>query len=273
MMNSQFRQLAQKINPRLFHWCRSYRLRKRFRAQFAADQRLFREVFFPGNSIPTVLTGSFRGMSYLDETVWGPITPKWAGTYEMELEDVIEEIIGCGYDRIVNLGCAEGYYAVGLACRDHKAEVLAFDLDPFARTQVRRLAQLNVVSDRIRVFGECTYFKLNELIKGKTLIVADIEGDEVVLLDPAKVPRLREADLLIEIHEHPDPDAMQTAEERVANRFSGSHAIDRRVSRDREDWIEKHQGLWQGKISRERMTKALDEARSSPQNWLWAKSK
>jgi hypothetical protein len=48
-------------------------------------------------------------MSYLDETVWGPITPKWAGSYEMELEDVIEEIVGRGYDRIVNLGCAARY--------------------------------------------------------------------------------------------------------------------------------------------------------------------
>jgi hypothetical protein len=269
----QIRRFAQTLSPELFRWCRSLHLRKRFCRQFKFDQRLFREAFYPGNRTPEVLTGPFRGMFYLDATVWGPITPKWAGTYEMELEDVIEEIIECGYDRIVNLGCAEGYYAVGLACRNHKAEVLAFDLDPFARTQVRRLAQLNVVSERIRVFGECTYFKLNELIKGKTLIVADIEGDEVVLLDPAKVPRLTEADLLIEIHDHPDPDARQTAKERVANRFSGSHAMNRRVSRDREDWIEKHQGLWQGKISRERMTKALDEARSSPQNWLWAKSK
>src|SRR5271165_207536 len=273
MMNPQFRRFAQTLTPGLFHWCRSYRLRKRFRAQFGADQRLFREVFFPGNSIPTVLTGSFRGMSYLDETVWGPITPKWAGTYEMELEDVIEEIIGRGYDRIVNLGCAEGYYAVGLALADRKPEVSAFDLDPFSRIQARRLAQLNDVSERIRVFGECTHPRLNELIQGKTLVVADIEGDEVVLLDPARVPRLKEADLLIEVHEYADCAGKQIAEERVTNRFASSHSIGRRVSRDREDWIEKHQGLWQGKISRERMTKALDEARSSPQNWLWAKSK
>src|SRR5271165_2386350 len=272
MMNPQFRQLAQKLTPGLFHWCRSYRLRKRFRAQFGADQRLFREAFYPRNATPSVLTGPFQGMIYLDESVWGPIMPKWAGSYEMELRDLIEEIIRSGYDRIVNLGCAEGYYAVGLACRDHKPEVLAFDLDPFARTQARRLAQLNVVSERIRVFGECTHFKLNELIKGKTLVVADIEGDEVVLLDPARVPRLRDADLLIEIHERPDPDGVQTAEERVTNRFSGTHSIGRRVSRDREDWIEKHQGLWQGKMSRERMMKALDEARSSPQFWLWAKA-
>jgi hypothetical protein len=272
-MNPQFRKLAQTLTPELFHWCRSYRLRKRFHAQFGADQRLFREAFYPRNTTPSILTGPFQGMIYLDESVWGPIMPKWAGSYEMELVDIIEEIIRSGYERIVNLGCAEGYYAVGLACRDHKPEVLAFDLDPFARTQARRLAQLNVVSERIRVFRECTHFKLNELIIGKTLVVADIEGAEVVLLDPARVPRLKEADLLIEIHVHPEPDGVQTAEERVTDRFSGSHAIERRESRDREDWIEEHRGLWQGKISHERMTKSLEEGRSGPQVWLWAKSR
>lgn len=269
----QFRRFAQTFTPGLFHWCRSYRLRKRFRAQFGADQRLFREVFFPGNSIPMVLTGSFRGMSYLDETVWGPITPKWAGTYEMELEDVIEEIIGRGYDRIVNLGCAEGYYAVGLALADRKPEVLPFDLDPFSRIQARRLAQLNDVSERIRVFGKCTHPGLNELVKGKTLVVADIEGDEVVLLDPARVPRLKEADLLIEVHEHNDAPGRATVEERLAQGFDGSHAIERRVSHDRGSWIDEHQALWQGKVSRERIARALDEGRSALQLWFWAKLK
>jgi hypothetical protein len=133
------------------------------------------------------------------------------------------------------------------------------------------LAQLNDVSERIRVFGECTHPRLNELIQGKTLVVADIEGDEVVLFDPARVPRLKEADLLIEIHEYADYADNQIAEERVTNRFASSHAIERRVSRDREGWMEEHRALWQGKISRERMAKALDEARSSPQFWLWAK--
>ena len=80
-------------------------------------------------------------------------------------------------------------------------EVFAFDVDPIARRQARRLARLNGVSGRVRVFGECTHFKLNELITGETFVVCDIEGHELVLLDPVKVPGLKEADLLIEVHE------------------------------------------------------------------------
>jgi ribosomal protein L11 methylase PrmA len=212
-------------------------------------------------------------MFYLDETVWGPITPKWAGAYELELEDIIDDIAHRGYGRIVNIGCAEGYYAVGLALLDHKPEVFAFDLDPIARRQVRRLARLNGVSARVRVFGKCTHFKLNELITGKTLVICDIEGHELFLLDPAKVPRLKDADLLIEVHEESASAGIQSVEERFARRFAGSHTIERRVSHDREIWIREHEPLWQGRVTRERMLKSLDEARSGSQVWLSARAR
>ena len=218
-MSPALRQLAQWLSPELFQWYRSYRLRKLFRAQFGAGQRLFREAFYPNNSNPAILTGPFQGMIYLDETVWGPITPKWAGSYEIELADIIEETIKSVYDRILNLGCAEGYYAVGLAWRDQVPEVLAFDLDPFARKQARRLAQLNHASDRIRIYGECTQIRLNELVKRRTLVLADIEGCEISLLDPIRVPRLKEVDLLIEIHEDHNLTADETVELRLARRW------------------------------------------------------
>ena len=272
-MSLEFRQLAQRLAPELFQWYRSYRLRKFFRAQFGVSQRLFREAFYPNKSKPAILTGPFRGMTYLDETVWGPITPKWAGSYEIELTDIIEQNIKSGYDRILNLGCAEGYYAVGFAWRDQAPEVLAFDLDPFARKQARRLAQLNHVSDRIRIYGECTQIRLNELVKRRTLVLADIEGCEVSLLDPTGVPRLKEADLLIEVHEDHNLTAGGTVELRLARRLDDSHTIERRVSLDRGVWIDKHQALWQGKVTREQIASALDEARSAPQVWLWAKAK
>lgn len=268
----KLRLIVQSFAPQIFYWCRSYRLRTRFRAQFGADQRLFREAFYPRNT-PSVLTGPFRGMLYLDETVWGPITPKWAGSYEQELEDIIEKMIPRGYDRIANLGCAEGYYAVGLARLIDRCDVFAFDLDPFARKQVRRLAEINQVFSRFHVFGECSHSRLNELIHGKTLILADIEGYEIALLDPSRAPNLKEADLLIEIHEDPSFSGMTKVEEQLISRFSESHVIERKVSHDRRSWIDQHQALWQGKISRDQLAKALDEARSNSQVWLWARPK
>jgi hypothetical protein len=212
-------------------------------------------------------------MAYIDETVWGPITPKWAGTYEIELEDVIKTVLESGYDRLVNLGCAEGYYAVGIALKVHEIEVYAFDIDPLARRQVRRLAKLNHTAERIFVLGECTHGRLNELITGKVLVLADLQGDEAVLLDLDKVPKLREADLLIEVHETSTPVDGISGEGKLTRRFAPSHVIDRRVSTGREYWVDQHRELWQPRFSRAQIAKALDEARLSRQVWLWAQKK
>jgi hypothetical protein len=240
---------------------------------FNFDQRVFKEAFYPGHLRPEVLTGPFRGMRYLDEVVWGPITPKWVGAYEMELHDLVAGFAAAGYERIINIGCAEGYYAVRLALLDGHAEVRAFDRDPFARLQVRRLARLNGVSNRVRVAGPCTLHALDRLITGKSLIVCDVEGDEATLIDPVKVPRLNDADVLVEVHDGRGVNTGPNIENLIANRLANSHGIERRVSSGRETWIEEHRSVWESRVSRGRMMKSLDEARSSLQVYLWAKSK
>jgi hypothetical protein len=241
------------------------------RTSFGPIQRLVRERFYSRHEAPFVLTGPFQGMSYIDETVWGLVPPKWLGSYEIELADIIEEIIHRRYSRILNIGCAEGYYAVGLALRDRACEIFAFDLDPICRAQTRRLADLNRLSDRIHVRGECKHDELNELIEGKALILSDIEGHEIVLLDPAKVPALKEVDLLIEIHEQAEFLGKTDAEQLIIDRFRHSHTIERRVSISRDAWIEQNEALWRDRVSRDEISMAVNESRPSPQTWLWAK--
>jgi hypothetical protein len=272
-MKAWLRRLAQTFFPELFSWYRAYRFRQWVRSSFGPVQRSVRARFYSENKAPFVLAGPFQGMLYIDETVWGLVPPKWLGAYEIELADIIEEIIHRGYSRILNIGCAEGYYAVGLALRDPACEVFAFDIDPICQSQTRRLANLNRVSDRIHVRGECMHDQLNDLIKDRTLILSDIEGYEVVLLDPAKALKLREVDLLIEIHEPPEFVGETHTEELMIDRFGESHTIERRVSSNRDAWIEEHQALWRDRVSRQEMSKAVDECRPGPQTWLWAKRK
>ena len=266
------RRILRKVAPGPVDWFRAYRQRWRFCRAFRFDQRVFKEAFYPGNLRPEILTGPFRGMRYLDEVVWGPITPKWAGAYEMELHDLVAGFAAAGYDRIINIGCAEGYYAVGLALLDSNATLYALDFDPCARLQVRRLARVNGVSERIHVQGRCTVRRLNRLITAGTLIVCDVEGEEAALIDPVKVPRLNQADILVEVHES-TLDATATIQNLITNRLLASHEIECRVWSGRESWMEEHRSIWEGKVSPGRMMKSLDEARSGPQVCLWAKSK
>ena len=62
-----------------------------------------------------VQQGPFRGLQYIDNSVGSTLPPKLMGTYERELIWVIDEMISTEPDIIIDIGAAEGYYAVGLA--------------------------------------------------------------------------------------------------------------------------------------------------------------
>ncbi len=62
------------------------------------------------------------------------LSPMLLGTFEQELFDVISRIIEVKPKTIVNVGCAEGYYAVGLSRALPETNVIAFELIDAART-------------------------------------------------------------------------------------------------------------------------------------------
>lgn len=147
----------------------------------------------------TVQDGPFAGMRLLGRVSEGAYIPKLLGSYEAELHPFIERIVQRGYDAVVNIGCAEGYYAVGLA-RRVTAQVEAFDIDEEARRLCHELAQLNSVEDRIRAGGAFQPGDFARYAGRKTLALCDIEGAETFLLDRAACPTLGDIDILVEIH-------------------------------------------------------------------------
>ena len=60
-----------------------------------------------------VLNGPFEGMQYPNFESYGSASwPKLLGTYESELTNAILAKKDTDYSSIVDIGCAEGYYAV-----------------------------------------------------------------------------------------------------------------------------------------------------------------
>lgn len=147
----------------------------------------------------TVHGGIFKGMKYLDTAVGSSLNPKLIGTYESEIAPWIISLKKT-YDHIVNLGCAEGYYAVGLARKFPISQLHAYDIDPIARNLCRKLAKLNEVANI--TIGNFFNAKSMTKYKGSSLIVCDIEGAEEKLLDPKKQPALLDYDYIIECHDH-----------------------------------------------------------------------
>jgi hypothetical protein len=179
----------------------------------------------------TVQSGPFRGMKYVTEGYGAPLLPRLLGCYEAELHDAIEHAVKNHYTRIINIGCGEGYYAVGMARRMLQARVFAFDMSEVAQKLCRKLASLNGVDDRVDVGGECGIAELQRLAGRGTLILSDCEGAEAVLLDPDKVPAISDCDLIVELHDVYD----RTISERVCSRFRSTHDITVLTHRGR-DW-------------------------------------
>ena len=216
-----------------------------------------------------MLSGPFKGVRYLDGTVWGSITPKWLGSYESELNHVIEEIVAKDYNVILNVGCAEGYYAVGLAYRLPGARILAYDTDFLSRRQTRRLARLNRCEMRVSVRRYCACSDIEKHATDKTLIVCDIEGFERSLLDPALCPSLRRIDMLVEVHEENwSPRTLAL----LKTRFSDSHSLEEISGTDRQKWIESFVGTLDLPMSNNDLREATEEHRYTRQTWLWMKS-
>jgi hypothetical protein len=150
----------------------------------------------------TVLHGPFSGLRYPEASgVSTDRVRKLLGAYEAELHAVLEEICDRPYRTVVNIGAAEGYYAVGLAYRLPSVTVVAFERDAGARRSLQQLAELNGVASRVQIGGYCTLNALAECPLGTgTLIVSDCEGCEYDLLQPGALPGLVSCDFLVELH-------------------------------------------------------------------------
>jgi hypothetical protein len=170
-----------------------------------------------------VATGPFRGMQFVARSTGGPLAPKLLGIYEHELHATIETIATGGYDTVVNIGAAQGYYAVGLALRMPRIQVFAYDTDAAAREGCRQVAAINKVADRIEIGDVFQPVYFSRFEGGKTAVICDIEGDERSLIDPTVSPALAKFDLLVECHDNVAPGLCDD----IARRFAATHSIQR----------------------------------------------
>ncbi|MBF0124739.1 MAG: tetratricopeptide repeat protein [Magnetococcales bacterium] len=180
----------------------------------------------------TVQDGPFRGMLIHDYartpasfTAAYEGTGKLFGHYESELHVWIQEAIQSNlYKAIANIGCFEGYYAVGFARSMPDVSVYAFDANEEVQRVCSRMALANGVADRVHVSGLCSGERLQQLAveHGKILIFIDCEGCEEDLLDPELVPALVHCDMIVECHDSHDHPITPL----LFNRFRTSHQID-----------------------------------------------
>jgi hypothetical protein len=173
--------------------------------------------------------GPFQGMIIPEyNAAWndGNASTKLLGTYEHEIQPAIEHAMWRDPKILVNVGCAEGYYAIGLARLYPDLMVFACDLDLNNVKCCSEYAEKNDVSDQIEIFQGCVRPEEMNLVFPEwrhKLFIIDCEGYEITLVDPTKCPLLRESDLIIECHDFLNAGTSST----LADRLADTHLISR----------------------------------------------
>ncbi len=214
-----------------------------------------------------VLEGPFEGMDFLAQSSEGCHIAKLLGCYEQPLHPHIETAVKTDYSLILNIGCAEGYYAVGMARRMPHTRILAFDLNPDAQATCQELARKNQVSDRVVVGGLFNPEDFADYTGQHILVICDIEGAEKDLLDPAVSPALAGMDLIVESHECLIPGVTRL----LMERFAVTHEIT--LLEDNGQRHLDHAPAWFNNLAHLDQLLAVWEWRSGPTPWLVMKTK
>ena len=212
-----------------------------------------------------VASGPFCGMSYTTVACASAHSAKLLGTYEKELHSIIRSLQNANFQKIIDIGAAEGYYAVGFARMSPECNVIAFEATEHGRSLMSNLAARNRTKN-IEIRGTCDFESLREATSqdGKKLIICDVEGFEADLLNPDRVARLRECSILVELHDTPD----QPISAIIRERFRHSHRIQDVPCTDRT-WQDFPQpNLFAKALPRTLALRAMNESRGS-QSWFW----
>jgi len=167
-----------------------------------------------------VQAGLFEGMRF-PRTFGsqGGYISKVEGVYELPVQAALRELFQKPVSCFIDIGAAEGYYAVGMAKLFPALKVIAFELEKCLQHTMRCLARDNGVSN-IEIRGRCGREQLQRLTSSEnTVILCDVEGYEDFLLEPESIPKLRSCSIVVELHEEYAPGIT----ERLRRRFSSTH--------------------------------------------------
>jgi hypothetical protein len=247
--------------------------KRRLNVLLASSER-FEKINFIVNKLfgghpLTILHGPFAGMKYINSASGSQLLPKLVGSYEEPLHDWMYAILNeSNYTSIIDVGCAEGYYAVGLCGSKSSPRVYGFDIDDDALKDAQRLADLNDRSESVyfdKLFSDVSLEKILEADSdGRYLIFMDVEGAEVELLNPETHPNVLKCDILVELHDCFD----STITNLIVDYLSNTHEININVD---YPWRNSDYSLVEKKLTKEDYLFALDEVRPRGMRWIYAK--
>ena len=151
-----------------------------------------------------VAYGTFKGMKLSKNTYWSKndIITHILGVYEKHVLKKIIEFSKKGNYPFIDIGAADGYFAIGMAFSEIFNKIYAFEIDERGRKSLNRNIGNNLCKDKVVVDIEANFETLKEIVdKNKSaVILIDIEGSEFDLLDNKLLRLLSNCYIVCELH-------------------------------------------------------------------------
>lgn len=168
----------------------------------------------------TVLSGPFKGLKYPSFYSHGSaLYPKLLGTYENELHEVIEKLSSISFSSIIDVGCAEGYYAVGLSKIFPNSKIIAVDVSEKARLACQEMFKINDIS--ANNYSIMSAIDVINLPLKNTLIVMDCEGCEYDFFSEDIIHLFKDCYFIIELHDLKN----EKISPRIKELFANTHSL------------------------------------------------
>ena len=184
----------------------------------------------------------FAGLRWLDNPRWGRSEQgvMMLGLYEQEVLTNLAE----APDRFrvfVDVGAADGYYAVGFLYSGKVDRSIAFEAIPECRQAIKLLAIANGVADKIEILGAASESFVDDLaeqkiVSSETMFLIDIEGAEFYLLTERVFGYLKDSLIVVETHAHIYPDP-QGQLDRLIEKASKTHTVTSWFPGARNPWL------------------------------------
>ena len=127
-----------------------------------------------------IIDGPFKGCIQPRQAHASVLCPKILGTYEKEISQDLRDLVA-GKDCFIDIGCAEGYYTTGVGATTDIPLVLGVDISEKALEQARMSSESNGISAKTLFFLDLS--EAVRLAKGKTLVMIDVDGSEIEVID------------------------------------------------------------------------------------------
>lgn len=152
----------------------------------------------------TVAYGPFKGMQLAEDVWWSKNdrTTQLLGIYEERVFTKLRYFAQHGAKTFIDIGAADGYFAVGMAYSGIYKNVFAFEIEERGRESIKENSVKNGCSGLVHVSGEACFESINGLIDKEQMkeLLIDIEGGAYDFLSEEMLALLFGSFVICELH-------------------------------------------------------------------------